>query len=49
MPIGFNGSSIMKTDLPGNIKAFSNAGNDLIEIWAKKLEAYLTRNTVDDL
>jgi len=32
MPIGFNGSSIMKTDLPGNIKAFSNAGNDLIEI-----------------
>lgn len=49
MPIGFNGASIMKTDFPGDIRAASNTGNDLIEIWAKKLEAYLPRNTIDDL
>jgi len=35
MPIGFSDASIMKTDLPGDIKAASNAGNNLIEIWSK--------------
>jgi 2-keto-myo-inositol isomerase len=49
MKIGFNGASTMKTDLPGDIKAASQAGYDLIEIWAKKLEAYLSDHTLDDL
>jgi 2-keto-myo-inositol isomerase len=49
MKIGFNGASTMKTDLPGDIRAASHAGYDLIEIWAKKMEAYLLEHSLDDL
>ncbi|MCE5265046.1 MAG: sugar phosphate isomerase/epimerase [Deltaproteobacteria bacterium] len=49
MKIGFNGASTMKTDLPGDIRAASLAGYDLIEIWAKKLESYLLDHSLDDL
>ena len=49
MKIGFNGASTMKTDLPRDIKAASQAGYDLIEIWAKKMESYLSDHTLDDL
>jgi len=49
MKIGFNGASTMKTDLPGDILAASCAGYDLIEIWAKKMEAYLLDHSLDDL
>jgi 2-keto-myo-inositol isomerase len=49
MKIGFNGASTMKTDLPGDITAASRAGYDLIEIWAKKMEAYLSDHSLDDL
>jgi 2-keto-myo-inositol isomerase len=49
MKIGFNGASTMKTDLVGDIKAASQAGYDLIEIWAKKMEAYLSDHSLDDL
>ncbi len=49
MKIGFNGASTMKTDLPGDIRAASLAGYDLIEIWAKKMEAYLLDHSLDDL
>ena len=49
MKIGFNGASTMKTDLPGDIRAVSRAGYDLIEIWAKKMEAYLLDHSLDDL
>jgi 2-keto-myo-inositol isomerase len=49
MKIGFNGASTMKTDLPGDIRAASQAGYDFIEIWARKMEAYLTDHTLDDL
>jgi 2-keto-myo-inositol isomerase len=49
MKIGFNGASTMKTDLPGDIRAASGAGYDLIEIWAKKMEAYLLDHSLDDL
>jgi 2-keto-myo-inositol isomerase len=49
MKIGFNGASTMKTDLPGDIRAASRAGYDLIEIWAKKMEAYLLDHNLDDL
>jgi 2-keto-myo-inositol isomerase len=49
MKIGFNGASTMKTDLPGDIAAASGAGYDLIEIWARKMEAYLADHSLDDL
>jgi 2-keto-myo-inositol isomerase len=49
MKTGFNGASTMKTDLPGDIRAASGAGYDLVEIWAKKMEAYLADHSLDDL
>jgi len=49
MNIGFNGASTMKTDLPGDIRAASLAGYDLIEIWAKKMDAYLLEHSLADL
>jgi 2-keto-myo-inositol isomerase len=49
MKIGFNGASTMKADLPTDIRTASEAGYDLIEIWAKKMEAYLSDHTLDDL
>lgn len=49
MEIGFNGASTMKADLPGDIRAASRAGYTLMEIWAKKMEAYLSRKSVRDL
>jgi len=49
MKKGFNGASTMKTDLPGDIRAASRAGYDLIEIWAKKMDAYLSDHSLDEL
>lgn len=49
MEIGFNGASTMKTDLPGDIRAASRAGYALIEIWAKKMEAFLSKRSIRDL
>ena len=49
MKIGFNGASTMKADLPTDIRIASQAGYDLIEIWAKKMEAYLSDHNLDDV
>src|SRR5512139_2695785 len=49
MKIGFNGASTMKADLPADIRAASQAGFELVEIWAKKMEAYLSDHNLDDL
>ncbi len=49
MEIGFNGASTMKTDLPGDIRAASQEGYDGLEIWAKKMEAFLSKKSVRDL
>lgn len=49
MKIGFNGASTMKTDLPGDIRAASQAGYDLLEIWAKKMETYLCDHSLGEL
>jgi 2-keto-myo-inositol isomerase len=49
MRLGFNGASTMKTDLPGDIRVASEAGYDLIEIWAKKMTAYLSNHTLEGL
>ena len=49
MRLGFNGASTMKTDLPGDIKAASRTGYDWLEIWARKMEAYLSDHSLNDL
>jgi sugar phosphate isomerase/epimerase len=49
MKIGFNGASTMKADLPEDIRVASLGGYDLIEIWAKKMEAFLSDHSLDDL
>jgi 2-keto-myo-inositol isomerase len=48
MKIALNGATTMHADLETDIKAASEAGFDLIEIWAAKLREFLkTRNTAD--
>jgi 2-keto-myo-inositol isomerase len=39
----------MKADLPTDIRIASQAGYDLVEIWAKKMEAFLSDHTLDDV
>ena len=49
MKIALNGATTMHADLGTDIKAASNAGYDLIEIWASKLRKYLESHTPEDL
>ncbi len=49
MKIALNGATTMHADLPTDIKAASEAGYELIEIWAAKLRDFLKTNTVADL
>ncbi len=49
MKIALNGATTMHADLETDIKAASEAGYDLIEIWAAKLRKFLETNTVEDL
>ncbi len=49
MKIALNGATTMHADLTTDIKAASEAGYDLIEIWAAKLREFLKTNTVADL
>jgi 2-keto-myo-inositol isomerase len=49
MKIALNGATTMRADLATDIKAASQAGYELIEIWAAKLRVFLKTNTVDDL
>ena len=49
MKIALNGATTMHADLETDIKAASEAGFELIEIWAAKLREFLKTNTVDDL
>lgn len=49
MKIALNGATTMHADLVTDIKAASEAGYDLIEIWASKLRKYLVSNTTADL
>src|SRR4030043_1936461 len=49
MRLGFNGASTMKADLREDIRAASEAGYDLIEFWAKKMTAYLSNHTLEDV
>lgn len=49
MKIALNGATTMHADLSTDIKAASQAGFDLIEIWAAKLREFLKTNSVADL
>jgi len=49
MKIALNGATTMHADLETDIKAASEAGFELIEIWAAKLRDFLKTKTVDDL
>jgi len=49
MRLGFNGASTMRADLCEDMRAASEAGYDLIEFWAKKMIAYLSSYTLEDV
>lgn len=49
MKLALNGATTMHADLPTDIKAASEAGFDLIEIWAAKLRKFLQTNSVAEL
>lgn len=49
MKIALNGATTMHADLVTDIKAASEAGFELIEIWASKLRDFLKTNTTTDL
>jgi 2-keto-myo-inositol isomerase len=49
MKLALNGATTMHADLVTDIKAASEAGFDLIEIWAAKLREFLKINTTADL
>lgn len=49
MLLGFNGATTMKADLPTDISAASGAGFKALEIWAEKLDNYLTDHSLDQL
>jgi 2-keto-myo-inositol isomerase len=49
MKLALNGATTMHADLVTDIKAASEAGFDLIEIWAAKLRVFLKTNSVEDL
>ena len=49
MKIALNGATTMNADLETDIKAASEAGFELIEIWAAKLREFLKTGTPADL
>jgi len=49
MKIALNGATTMHADLTTDIRAASEAGYELIEIWAAKLREFMKTNTVADL
>ena len=49
MKIALNGATTMHADLETDIKAASEAGFELIEIWAAKLREFLKTKTAEDL
>jgi 2-keto-myo-inositol isomerase len=49
MKIALNGATTMHANLETDIEATSEAGYDLIEIWAAKLGEYLKNNSAEDL
>jgi 2-keto-myo-inositol isomerase len=49
MKIALNGATTMHADLETDIKAASEAGYELLEIWAAKLREFLKNKTTNDL
>ena len=49
MLLAINGATTMKATLPEDIAAASAAGFKALEIWARKMDAYLEANAVEKL
>jgi len=49
MLLGFNGATTMKATLPEDIAAAGEAGFKALEIWAAKMDNYLSSHGLDDL
>src|SRR5512137_203999 len=49
MKLAINGATTMTSDLPTDIAAASAAGFKYLEIWAAKMDRYLSDHTVEDL
>lgn len=49
MQLGFNGATTMTSDLPTDIRIAGEAGFDVIEITAAKLDKYLETGTLDQV
>jgi len=49
MRLGFHGATAMTSDLETDIRATAHAGLKALELWAGKIDAYLTDHTLDDL
>lgn len=49
MLLGFNGATTMTSDLPADIVAAHSAGFKALEIWAEKLDSYLSEHSIDEL
>jgi len=49
MLLGFNGATTMKADLPADIAAAARAGFKALEIWAAKMDKYLTEHSAAEL
>ena len=49
MRIGFHGATSMRSDLETDIAVTAQAGLTAIELWADKIDKYLTDHSLDDL
>jgi 2-keto-myo-inositol isomerase len=49
MLLGLNGATTMRADLATDIRVAGQAGYDVVELWAAKLDRFLQKHTVDDL
>ena len=49
MLIGLNGATTMKADLVTDIRVAGQAGYDVVEVWAAKLDGFLKTGTLDDV
>ncbi|HID88067.1 MAG TPA: sugar phosphate isomerase/epimerase [Anaerolineae bacterium] len=49
MLLGLNGATTMKADLATDIRVAGQAGYDVVEIWAAKLDEFLRTGTLEDV
>jgi 2-keto-myo-inositol isomerase len=49
MKLGFHGATIMTSNLETDVAATAHAGFKALELWASKVDRYLTEHSVEDL